>query len=242
LRPLQPELIVVAAYGKSLPPSLLQLPRLGCINVHASLLPKYRGAAPIQWAIARGEAETGVCLMQMDEGLDTGPVLACAKLPIDPDETAGELSPRLAALGAELVTRELPRLLAGELTPAPQDHARATLAPLLKKQDGAVDWSLSARAVHDHVRGLSPWPSAYTHLDGARIKLHRTRVCDEQRAHAEPGAVLRASRDAIEVACGTGSLQLLELQLEGGRLLTAAEFCAGHPLAERARFASCARP
>jgi methionyl-tRNA formyltransferase len=163
-------------------------------------------------------------------------VLACARLAIEPDETAGELSPRLAALGAALVTRELPRFLAGELTPAPQDHARATLAPLLKKEDGAVDWALPARAVHDHVRGLSPWPSAYTHLDGARIKLHRTRVGDERSAHAQPGAVLRTTRDAIEVACGQGSLQLLELQLEGGRRLAAAEFCAGHPLTDRARF------
>jgi methionyl-tRNA formyltransferase len=242
LRELKADVAVVIAYGRILPPAVLTAPRLGSVNVHASLLPKLRGAAPIQWAIVRGETETGVCLMQMDEGLDTGPVLACAKLAIDPDETAGELSPRLAALGAELVTRELPRLLAGELAPAPQDHARASIAPLLKKEDGAVDWSLPARAVHDRVRGLSPWPSAYTQLDGARIKLHRTRVCDEQRAHAEPGAVLRASRDLIEVACGTGSLQLLELQLEGGRRLSAAEFCAGHPLSERARFTSCARP
>lgn len=240
LRDANADVAVVIAYGRILPPAVLSAPRLGCVNVHASLLPKLRGAAPIQWAIVRGEVETGVCLMQMDEGLDTGPVLACAKLAIDPDETAGELSPRLAALGAELVTRELPRWLAGELAPVAQDHARATLAPLLKKDDGAVDWSMPARAVHDRVRGLSPWPSAYSHLDGARIKLHRTRVSADARAHATPGAVLGVNRDAIEVACGAGSLQLLEVQLDGGRRLSAAEFCAGHPLADGAQFSSCA--
>lgn len=231
LREQHPDFALVIAYGRILPAGVLSAPRAGCVNVHASLLPKLRGAAPIQWAIARGERETGVCLMQMDEGLDTGPVFARATLEIDPNETAAELSPRLAALGAELVQRDLPRYLAGELEPVAQEHTQATLAPLLRKEDGAIDWSKPARALHDLVRGFAPWPSAFTQLDsGARLKVHRTSVIEEQVVHDRPGAVLRAERDAIEVACGHGSLSLQQVQLDGGRKLTAAEFLVGHRL------------
>ena len=235
LRELSVELALVIAYGRILPPAILNAPRLGCLNVHASLLPKFRGAAPIQWAIVRGERETGVCLMQMDEGMDTGPVLARASLAIGENETAAELSPRLAVLGADVVRRELPRALAAELTKVPQDHAAATLAPLLRKEDGEVNWSEAARAVHDRVRGLSPWPSAYTTLADIRIKLHRSRVLEEQGVHAQPGQILRADRDGVVVACGQGSLLVSELQLDAGRKLTAAEFLVGHRLPEGAR-------
>jgi methionyl-tRNA formyltransferase len=236
LREQRADVALVIAYGRILPPAVLAAPRAGCVNVHASLLPKLRGAAPIQWSIVRGERETGVCLMQMDEGLDTGPVFARASLAIDPDETSAELSPRLSALGAALVQRELPRFLAGELKPVAQDHAQHTLAPLLRKEDGAIDWAAPARAVHDLVRGFSPWPSAYTQLEsGARLKVHRTRVEDEQREHAQSGQVLRAERDMIEVACGRGSVLLEQVQLDGGRKLSAAEFSAGHRLEPGAR-------
>jgi methionyl-tRNA formyltransferase len=235
LRAQHADLALVVAYGRILPLPVLTAPRLGCLNLHASLLPKLRGAAPIQWSIVHGDHETGVCLMQMDEGLDTGPVLARAVLPIAPDETAGELSPRLAALGAQLVQAQLPRFVAGELRAVPQDHAQASLAPLLSKEDGEVDWRDSARAIHDRVRGFAPWPSAYAWLDQSRLKLHRTRVVDEASVQAQPGEILRAQRDAIVVACGRGSLALLELQLEGGRRLTAAEFVAGQRLVEGTR-------
>jgi methionyl-tRNA formyltransferase len=235
LRARSADVALVVAYGRILPLPVLCAPRLGCLNVHASLLPKLRGAAPIQWAIVRGERETGVCLMQMDEGLDTGPVLARAALAIGPDETAGELSPRLAALGAELVAQQLPRFLAGELSPVAQAHEQATLAPLLRKEDGEIDWRDSARAIHDRARGFAPWPSAYAWLGDSRLKLHRTQVLDEHTVHAQPGELVRVQRDAIVVACGRGSLSLVELQLEGGRRLSAAEFAVGQRLVEGMR-------
>jgi methionyl-tRNA formyltransferase len=237
LHALHADVALVVAYGRILPAAVLQAPRLGCVNVHASLLPSLRGAAPIQWSIIRGDARTGVCLMQMDEGMDTGPVLSCAALDIGPEETAGELSPRLSQLGADLVHSDLPRYLRGELTAVAQDHARATLAPLLEKTHGLVDWQRSAREIHDLVRGTHPWPGAYTHLDGARIKLHRARVLVADGQHGEPGAVLRADRHAIEVACGSGVLAIEELQPEGKRRMSAAEFCAGTRLQQGARLA-----
>jgi methionyl-tRNA formyltransferase len=227
LRALDADVALVVAYGRILPAAVLQAPRLGCLNVHASLLPALRGAAPIQWSIIRGDVRTGVCLMQMDEGMDTGAVLACSALDIGPEETAGELSPRLSQLGAELVRSELPRYLRGELTAVAQDHARATLAPRLEKTHGQVDWQRSAREIHDLVRGTHPWPGAYTHLDGVRIKLHRARVLAAEGRHGEPGSVLRADRHAIEIACGVGVLAIEELQPEGKRRMSAAEFYAG---------------
>jgi methionyl-tRNA formyltransferase len=230
LREQNAELALVIAYGRILPKAVLEAPRLGCVNVHASLLPKLRGAAPIQWSIVRGENETGVCLMQMDEGLDTGPVLACARLAIDPNETTAELSPRLSALGAQLVREKLASFVAGELRATPQDEAQATLAPLLSKDDGAIDWSRSARELHNLARGFSPWPGAFSWLAGTRLKLLSTQVSDEDTPHSEPGVLLQVSRDGIDVACGRGSLRLLELQLEGAKRLRAAEFGAGQRL------------
>lgn len=231
LRAVEADVAVVVAYGRILPRAVLDAPRTGCVNVHASLLPRWRGAGPIQWAIAGGDARTGVCLMQMDEGMDTGPVIACEATPIDPDETAGELGGRLAQLGAELLTRELPRWVAGEITPTPQDHDAATMAPLLTKEDGRIDWSWTARAVHDRVRGMHPWPGAHTHLGGTTLKIHRTRVVDGE---GPPGAVLAAD-DALVVACGEGAVAIEQLQLAGKKRLKARAFLSGHPIAPGAR-------
>lgn len=236
LRDLRAEVAVVVAYGRILPSAVLSAPTLGCVNVHASLLPKLRGAAPIQWAIVRGEQITGACLMQMDEGMDTGPVLARAELTIGAQETAGELTPRLSVLGAELLRRELPRLLRGQLQPIAQDPAQATLAPVLRKEHGQVDWRASATQVHDLVRGMNPWPGAYTFWGELRIKLHAARALHAGERVGEAGAVVRAGGDGIEVACETGSLLVTELQLDGARRMPAAAFVAGHPIAGGTRF------
>jgi methionyl-tRNA formyltransferase len=234
------DLAVVVAYGRILTPAVLAAPRLGCVNVHASLLPKYRGAAPIQWAIVNGERETGVCLMQMDEGLDTGPELARATLEIGPDETAGELAERLSQLGAQLLRRELERFAAGALQPVPQPEG-ATLAPILKKEDGALDFAQPAQALHDRVRGLYPWPGAYAFLETGtareRVKIHRTQVHAASPSTAPAGQLLGTSADAVLVACGSGTLAIRELQFEGGKRLPAATALAGRRLPPEARFA-----
>ena len=203
LRALEVDVAVVVAYGRILPKPVLDAPRLGCVNVHASLLPKLRGAAPIQWSILRGETHTGVCLMRMDEGMDTGPVLASRALEIGRDERAGELSA------------------------AVQDHAQATLAPLLTKEHGRVDFRLGAAELHALVRGTHPWPGAFAFCGGQRIKLHRVHVLVHEGVHGEAGSVLRADRHGIEVACGRGVLVLDELQPDGKRVLSAEQFCAG---------------
>jgi methionyl-tRNA formyltransferase len=232
------DVAVVVAYGRILPTKVLQAPRLGCVNVHASLLPRLRGAAPIQWAIIRGERRTGACLMQMNEGMDEGPVLACEALEIAAEETAGELSARLSRLGEQLVREQVPRYLRGELVAKPQEPALATLAPLLKKEDGQVDWCRCAVELHDLVRGMHPWPGAYTFLEGVRVKLHRVRVLAAEGQHAEPGNVVRADRHGIEVACGSGVLAIDELQPEGKKRMSAEQFCAGARLQQSTRFAS----
>lgn len=232
---LEAELGVVVAYGRILPRAVLDAPRRGCVNLHASLLPRHRGAAPIQWSIAEGDAVTGVCLMQMDEGLDTGPVLVRAELPIGPNETAGELTPRLSRLSAELLARSLPAVLRGELVAVPQDHASATLAPLLDKQHGQVDWEQPAQRVHDRIRAMHPWPGAYTFLDGARLKLHRSHVVDAELGVEAAGCVVRADREGLHVACGRGVVCIDELQLDGKRRMSAADYLAGHALPPGAR-------
>jgi methionyl-tRNA formyltransferase len=229
LRALEADVAVVIAYGRILPKALLDAPRRGCVNVHASILPRWRGAGPIQWAIVNGDRETGVCLMQMDEGMDTGPVIACERTPIDPDETAAALGDRLARMGAALLRDKLAAFVEGALSAVPQDGSRATLAPILKKEDGRVDWLEPARAVHDRVRGMSPWPGAFTDLGEQRVKIHRTVVRVEDDTLAAPGTILRAdAKVGVEVACGRGAVAITELQLEGKRRLTAAEFLAGH--------------
>lgn len=227
LRALEADVAVVVAYGRILPRAVLDAPRRGCVNVHASLLPRWRGAGPIQWAIVHGDRETGVCLMQMDDGMDTGPVIACESTPIDPDETAAELGARLSAMGASLLREMLPAWVDGAVEATRQDDAGATMAPLLKKEDGRIDWRESARAVHDRVRGLSPWPGAFTEVRGATVKVHRTEVESEEGAAAPPGTVLALGAEGVEVACGRGVVALTELQLEGKRRLPAQRFVAG---------------
>jgi len=227
LRALKPELIVVVAYGQILPKSVLEIPRYGCINVHASLLPAYRGAAPINQAIVDGCAETGVTTMYMDVGLDTGDMLVKRSTPIGPEETAGQLHDRLALLGREAMEETLRRLCAGTLERIPQDDSLSCYAPMMKKEDGRIDWSRPARAIHDQVRGLDPWPAAYTGLDGEVLKLAATRPQSET---GEPGTVLASSADGVLVACGEGSLLIGALQLPGKRRLPAAEFLRGRPL------------
>lgn len=230
LRALAPDLIVVVAFGQILPKSVLDIPRYGCINVHASLLPKYRGAAPINQAIIDGETETGVTTMYMDVGLDTGDMLVKRTVPIRPDETAGELHDRLALLGCAAMTDTLERLCAGTLIREKQDDALSCYAPMLKKEDGRIDWSRSAPKLHNQVRGLDPWPGAYTLLAGEPLKLARTHPLGEDHA-AAPGTVLATNRDGVHIACGQGILSIGELQLPGRKRLPAADFLRGCPLA-----------
>jgi methionyl-tRNA formyltransferase len=232
LAPLSPDLAVVVAYGKILPPELLAVPRLGCVNVHASLLPKYRGAAPIQWAVIRGERETGVTLMQMDAGMDTGDMLLQRALPVDEAVTAGELHVRLAELGAGVLREGLAELAAGALAPKPQDPALATMAPMLTKETGRVDFSAGARAVRDLVRGCDPWPTAYTTLDGATLKLFRAKIVS---GRGMPGVVLGADRDGLLIGCGDDAVAFAELQLPGKKRMPAQALLAGRPIATGTR-------
>ncbi len=227
LRLLAPDLIVVVAYGQILPKSVLEIPRHGCINVHASLLPHYRGAAPINKAIIDGETETGITTMLMDVGLDTGDMLVKLATPIGPFETAGELHDRLALLGRDAIEETLRRLCAGTLEPQQQDDSQSCYAPLLKKEDGRIDWSRSAVEIHNQVRGLDPWPGAYTTLDGETLKLAATAPED---GGGEPGTVLADAADGVRVACGGGVLKIGALQLPGKKRLAAAEFLRGRAL------------
>lgn len=225
------DVAVVVAYGRILPADMLAAPRLGCVNVHASVLPRHRGAAPIQHAILAGDDETGVTLMQMDEGLDTGPALATRVIPIGVNETAAELFDRLSTLGAAMVRDDLPRFLAGALTPTPQDASRATLAPPLTREMSRIDWRRTARQVHDQVRGLQPWPGASTTLGAHRLIVGQTRLDDPPTvAGGAPGEVVAVARDRVWVATAQGLVALTELQLEGRKRLGAREFLAGHPL------------
>ena len=221
------ELVVVTAYGRILPKDVLDAPRLGCLNVHASLLPRWRGAAPIQWAIAEGDEKTGVCLMQMDEGLDTGAVLARKETPIAPVDTAETLFARLAELGFELLVQELPRFFAGRLTPVPQPAEGVTLAPMIEKEEGRLDFAKPAAVLERRVRAFTPWPGSFTRLEGALLKVHQVALGQGSGA---PGTVLSAGGPGIEIACGEGSLFLAEVQLEGKRRMSAAEFLAGRKL------------
>jgi methionyl-tRNA formyltransferase len=234
IRGQQADVALVVAYGRILPRDVLDAPRTGCLNVHASLLPKYRGAAPITWAIVRGEKETGVGLMRMEEGLDTGGVYAEKRTPIDPNETAGELSKRIALLAAELVRESLIATVEGKLEIRPQDDAHATLAPILKKEDGIIDWSKRAQAIHDHVRGMSPWPGATTRANGKTLKIHRTRVTDYDLASTverAPGVILLADKHRVVVAAGEGAVEIVEAQPEGKKAMPAGDLVNGRVLA-----------
>ena len=227
LRRLEPDIAVVVAYGKILPPNILAVPKLGCVNIHASILPDLRGAAPIQWAIARGYQETGVTLMQMDEGMDTGPILLQKTTIIGAQETAGELGDRLASMGADLLREGLPHLDRGELPPIDQDNSQATHAPLLTKADGLVEWSLSAIEIANRVRGFSPWPGTHTTRAGSRLLITRAQALEEEN-QISPGSIVGAGTEGIQVACGSGTLHILAVKPEGKREMEAGEFLAGH--------------
>ncbi len=231
LRELEPDIAVVVAYGRILPPNILRVPRLGCVNVHASILPELRGAAPIQWAIARGYAETGVTLMQMDEGMDTGPILLQRTLSIGDDETAGELAPRLSLLGADLLREGLPLLERRALPSRAQDESRATYAPLLTKEDGLVDWSLAASEIANRVRGFSPWPGSYTMRKGSRLLITGARP-EERPSESLPGTVVQADGEGIHVSCGSGTLRILTVKPEGKKEMDVSGFLAGHRVRE----------
>ncbi len=232
LKELSPDLIVVAAYGQILPPAVLEIPPLGCVNVHASLLPKYRGAAPIQWAILNDESETGVTIMKMDAGLDTGAVLAQAATPIAPEDDAPSLHDRLARFGADLLLKTIPDYAAGKIIPRPQPAAGATYARKITREDGRLDWPQPARALWNRVRALKPWPGTFTLLPAT----HKSRLLKiwsaeiERQFAGDPGKILSVDQAGIVVGCGQQALRLLELQREGGRRLTAQQFLAGHDL------------
>ena len=228
LRELAPDAIVVVAFGQILPKALLDIPPLGCINVHASLLPRYRGAAPLNWCLINGETETGVTTMLMDVGLDTGPMLLKRSTPIAEDEDIVSLYDRMSVMGAELLSETLDRLTAGTIVPQVQDDSQSCYASMLKKEDGRINWNRDARSIHNQVRGLAIWPGAYTFIDNLVLKVYRTRIAD---GSGLPGTVLRTDKRGIEVACLKGSLIIEELQLAGKKRLDAASFLAGYALA-----------
>jgi methionyl-tRNA formyltransferase len=237
-----PELGVVAAYGRIIPDSLLTLPRLGMINVHASILPAYRGAAPVHRAVMAGDAETGVTIMRVASELDAGPTFAMRRRAIHPDETSAQVEEALAELGADLLLEVVDRIAAGHAVETPQDHARSTFAPKITKSESPIDWSLSAQVIHNRVRGLQPWPIASTRLGDSRLLIHRTAVPSD-RASSEaigmqPGSVVSTGPDGIDVLCGDGNvLRVLEVQPEGRRAMRVRDFLAGHRVQRGDRFA-----
>ena len=223
----QPDLIAVAAYGRILHTPILRLPPMGCVNVHGSLLPKYRGAAPVQWAVINGETKTGITTMLMDEGMDTGPMLLQEKLEISPDDTAGTLAPRLAELGGQLLVGTIAQLKAGTLMPKKQDDGQATLAPILKKEDGLINWTMNATALANRVRGLSPWPGAYTFFGGERWNLWKA-VSNVGARTDKPGTIVAVNKQAIVVATGDGLLDIREIQTANSKRMSVGQFLAGH--------------
>ena len=231
LRHWEPDVIVVAAFGRILPPAILELPPRGCINVHGSLLPKYRGAGPVQWAVINGERETGITTMMMDEGMDTGDMLLQERVEIRPDDTAGTLALRLAEVGGRLLVETLRQLKAGTLSPQPQDPSLATMAPLLKKEDGLIDWTLPAQDIANRVRGLSPWPGAYTFVNGERWILWRVGLSEESQG-VVAGTVTQVTKDRVEVATGRGTIQIVEIQPSNSRRMTMIQYLAGHRLTQ----------
>lgn len=235
IRKLEPDVIVVVAFGQILPKALLDIPPHGCINVHASLLPRYRGAAPLNWCIINGETETGATTMLMDPGLDTGPMLLQQKTAIDENEDITSLHDRMALLGAELLAETLDRLKAGDIAPQPQSNDNTCYASMLKKEDGLINWKKDARAIHDQVRGMAVWPCAYTFLGEQVLKIYRTRVGS---GSGVPGTVLKSSKGQLEVACQSGSLLIQELQLSGKKRLDIGSFLAGFQIAEGALLGS----
>jgi methionyl-tRNA formyltransferase len=235
------ELAVVVAYGKILPRAVLDAAPRGCINVHASLLPRYRGAAPVQWAVINGEIETGICIMQLDEGMDTGPVLLTRTVQIRPDETSGELLARLAPIGAEALLEAIAQIAAGTAKPEPQDHAQATMAPMLKKTDGIIDFTQPADLIAARIRGVDPWPGAQAQLRGNLIKLFRAHLTDGTAGRGA-GTVVAIDHDGVHVSCHGGVVAIRELQLAGRKRVTAKELALGRGIAVGDRFTSPAAP
>ena len=227
LAALQPDICAVVAYGRILPQRILDIPTFGCVNIHASLLPQYRGSAPYQWAVLDGLKETGVTAQRMALEMDAGDVIDVAKTPIGENETAGELLDKLALLGADLLSGTLSRFAAGEVASAPQDPAQVSFAPMLDKSMCPIDWSKPARKVHDQVRGLHPWPVATMELKGQRFKVHQTRLAE---GSGEPGQILRLTKTGLVIACGEGAVEVQSLQAEGGKRMAAPDYFRGHPL------------
>ena len=226
LKEIEPDLVVVVAYGKILPPDFLSYPKYGCINIHASVLPKYRGASPIHWAVINGDSETGVTSMQMDEGLDTGDILLCEKMPIGENDTTELMYEKLAPLGAEVLLKTLALVEKGELAPVKQDETKATTVGLLSKQLSAVDWNDTAFHIHNKIRGLYSWPGASTTLGGKILKLHSS-VLSDRKGHNKPGEVVE-NNGKIIVSCGDNNcIELLSVQLEGKKRMAASEFLNG---------------
>ena len=235
LAALEPDLGVVAAYGRILPDALLQIPRLGLINVHASLLPRWRGAAPVHRAVIAGDTETGVTIMRVVTALDAGPMFLAKRRPIGPDETSPEVERDLAEMGADALIEVVEQLAAGTAVETPQDESRVTYAQKISKDEGAIDWTLEAVAIHNLVRGLQPWPLVSARLHGERVLIHRTAVSSEQTS-AQAGIVLRVDADRLEVAAGDGRIvRVLAIQPEGRRVMTAREFLSGHHVEAGAR-------
>ena len=234
LRELRPDVIAVVAYGKILPQRVLDIPALGCINIHASILPQLRGAGPVQWAILNGLTETGVTGMYMDAGMDTGDIIEIRRTPIDPDENAQQLLDRLADMGGDLLVELMQRLERGEVLPrTPQDHAKATMAPMLSKELCPIDWTRSAGEIYDQIRGLDPWPVATATLGGKRFKIYRAKKTGE-RTDSAPGTPIGVTKTGLKMACGHGEvLEITVLQAEGGKRMAAPDYFRGHPL-ERA--------
>ena len=228
LRDLKPDVCAVVAYGRILPQKVLDVPGLGCINIHASLLPKYRGSAPYQWAVLDGLPETGVTAMYLVRQMDAGDIIDVSKTPIGENETAGELLDRLAVLGAALLSKTLSRLASGETLPrTAQEETQVTYAPTLDKSMCPTNWSKSARQLHNQVRGLHPWPVATMELNGQQFKVHETRVVP---GHGAPGTVLALNKNGLVIACGQDALEIRSLQAEGGKRMSAPDYFRGHPL------------
>ena len=227
LRSLQPDVVAVVAYGRILPQRVLDIAPKGFINIHASVLPQYRGSAPYQWAVLDGQEETGVTAMYLCREMDAGDMIDVAKTPIGSDETAGQLLDRLAVLGADLLSKTLTKVENGVAKGIPQDHTKATYAPMLDKTMCAIDWTKTAQQIHNHVRGLHPWPVATAELAGTKFKIHTTGIVDGK---GEPGKILGLTKTGLQVACGEGAIEIRSLQAEGGKRMNAPDYFRGHPL------------
>ena len=227
LRALQPDVCAVVAYGRILPQKVLDVPTKGCVNIHASILPQYRGSAPYQWAVLDGLKETGVTAQHMVLQMDAGDVIDVAKTPIGPDETAGELLDRLAVLGAELLSNTLTKFAEGTVTSYPQDSEKVSFAPMLDKSMCPIDWNKTAQQIHDHVRGLNPWPVATMELQGKRFKVYSTAIAE---GSGQPGEILGVTKTGLKMACGDGAIEIRTLQAEGGKRMAAPDYFRGHPL------------